>query len=152
IVDREARPNARFDLPPEQVREIARACLQYVGDWDQFLGQIGLPRSPWMFSKMGRWKMPVQIRVIEVGPGINNYEEQRRLRDCRRASAFSKAMISAWLLDTSAATVWTNGPPGQRWFAFLSTYQRLLRKARVAVHAIEARPLAEAAVASSDPA
>jgi rhomboid protease GluP len=96
--------------------------------------------------------MPAQIRVIEVGPGINSYEEQRRLRAYRRESAFSKAMVSAWLLDTSEATVWTNGPPGQRWFASHSTYQRLLRKPRVAVHTIEALPSAEAAVASSDPA
>ena len=94
--------------------------------------------------------MPAHIQVIEVGPGINTYEEQRRLRAFQREHAFSRAMVSAWLLDTSSATVWTNGPPLQRYFSRFSTFQRLLRKPRIAVDQIAARPSADAAVASSD--
>lgn len=150
IVDREARPNARFGLSPEEVREIAHNCLQYTGDSAQFLAQVlNRSRTPWL-SKTGTTKMPAHIQVIEVGPGINTYEEQRRLRAFQREHAFSRAMVSAWLLDTSSATVWTNGPPLQRYFSRFSTFQRLLRKPRIAVDQIAARPSADAAVASSD--
>lgn len=150
IVDREAHPGARFGLTPEDVREIALNCMRYTGDSAQFLGQVlNRGRTSWL-SKTGTTKMPAQIEVVEVGPGINTHEEQRRLRAFQREHVFAKAMVSAWLLDTSAATVWTNGPPLQRYFSGFSTFQRLLRKPRIAVDPIAARPSADAAVAGSD--
>jgi rhomboid protease GluP len=134
FVDREARPGERFGLSPDDTRDIARNCLKYAG-------------------KMGVSQMPASIRVVEVGPGINIFEEQRRLQAFQRETTFSRAGVTAWLVDTSSKTVWTNAPPLARWLARYSPLHRLLRKPRVAMADsgnFESRPSADAAVAGSD--
>jgi rhomboid protease GluP len=50
MIDRETHPDAVFELDVEEVRRIGEACLQYTGE-------------------INRAKMPVFIRVLEIGPG-----------------------------------------------------------------------------------
>src|SRR6266702_7143513 len=110
IVDREANPGKQFGLSRDAVEEIGKSCLKYAG-------------------KVSGAQLPVTIQVMEVGPQVGASADRARLKRCRRGSIFSKALIFAWTVDTSAASVWTNAPfnglfVGRRFI------ERLLREPR----------------------
>ena len=93
LVDREARPNAIFGMGMDALEEIGEACLKYTG-------------------KINRQKMPVTIRVLEIGPGSE--DQQRRLRAFRPASLFAKIIPFAMTVDTVTGEVWTSRA---KWFS-----------------------------------
>jgi len=110
VVDREADPGRRFGLSRDAVEEIAKSCLKYAG-------------------KVNRAQLPVTIQVMEVGPQAGASADRARLKPFKRSRVFSKALIFAWTVDTSAASVWTNAPfngllAGRRFI------ERLLREPR----------------------
>src|SRR6266704_2869316 len=110
VVDREADPGRRFGLSRDAVEEIAKSCLKYAG-------------------KVNRAQLPVTIQVMEVGPQVGASADRARLKPFKRSRVFSKALIFAWTVDTSAASVWTNAPfnglfVGRRFI------ERLLREPR----------------------
>src|SRR6266705_319475 len=110
VVDREADPGRRFGLSRDAVEEIAKSCLKYAG-------------------KVNRAQLPVTIQVMEVGPQVGASADRARLKPFKRSRVFSKALIFAWTVDTSAASVWTNAPfngllAGRRFI------ERLLREPR----------------------
>jgi len=89
MVDREARPNATFDMSVGELDAIGEACLIYAG------------------SVNGR-KMPVSVAVMEVGPG--SIDQPQRLAHFKRASLFAKVLPSAMAVDTTAGRViFSNG-------------------------------------------
>jgi len=87
MVDREARPNATFDIGAAELREIGRSCLRYAGqvNWS---------------------KMPVSIGVLEVGP--RSPEQEPRLSHLKRTSLLAKILPFAMIVDTVACKVWDN--------------------------------------------
>ncbi|MGO9174376.1 MAG: rhomboid family intramembrane serine protease [Rhodomicrobium sp.] len=91
IVDRESDPSRRFGLTQEALEKIGTDCLRYTG-------------------RAGYRKLPVFIAVIEAGAAPVPEEEIARLALLKSRSAFSKVVISAFELDSSAQEVWTNTP------------------------------------------
>jgi rhomboid protease GluP len=91
LIDCEANPTKRFALSRDAVDEIGKQCLKYTGT-------------------VNRQKMPVSIQIMEVGRDVLTDENRERLKPLKRRSIFSKVMSSAWLVDTSANSVWTNLP------------------------------------------
>lgn len=91
IVDREAAPWREFELSKEALEKIGRACLLYAG-------------------RTGFRKQPVSIRIIEVGRKPITSETMDRLKRLKSRSPFAKVSISAWALDTTSRTLWTNEP------------------------------------------
>lgn len=87
LVDRETNPGKTFDLTPEVVNDIGKACLQYTG-------------------RIHRAKMPVKIQIMEVGPEDTTARE--RLKPMRPSSIFSKVQPSGWIVDPSSMTIWNN--------------------------------------------
>ena len=87
MIDRETYPDAVFDLGVEEVREIGEACLQYTG-------------------KINRAKMPVFVRIIEIGPGST--DRQQRLKLFKRSSLKAKVIPSAMIVDTASGDVWNS--------------------------------------------
>ena len=87
MIDRETHPDSTFDLSPNTVEEIGKACLKYTG-------------------KVNFNKMPVMIQIFEVGPATDGQRE--RLKPFKRSSLFAKVVPSAWVVDTVSTTVWTN--------------------------------------------
>ena len=87
MIDRETRPGAVFDLNVDEVRQIGEACLQYTG-------------------KINRNKMPVFVRVMEIGPG--SADQQQRLQLFKRASLKAKVIPSAMIVDTASGQVWNS--------------------------------------------
>jgi rhomboid protease GluP len=87
LIDREAYPNATFDLDVDRVRQIGETCLQYTGT-------------------MHRNKMPVYIRIIEVGPAAP--DQQQRLEHLKRSSLGSKVLPSGMIVDTVSGEVWNS--------------------------------------------
>jgi rhomboid protease GluP len=81
------RPDAVFELDVEEVRRIGEACLRYTG-------------------KVNRAKMPVFIRVMEIGPGST--DQQQRLKPFKRSSLKAKVIPSAMIVDTASGEVWNS--------------------------------------------
>jgi rhomboid protease GluP len=88
MVDRDARPDARFSMAIADLRAIGQACLKYRGKLD------------------GRM-MPLTITVMEVGP--TSPDQKRRLRAIRRASPVAKVLPSAMVVNPFSGEVWSNG-------------------------------------------
>ena len=87
LIDRETNPGKTFDLTPEAVTDIGKACLQYTG-------------------RIHRAKMPVKIQIMEVGP--QDATARERLKLMRPSGIFSKVQPSGWTVDPSNKTVWNN--------------------------------------------
>jgi rhomboid protease GluP len=87
MIDRETNPDARFGLDIDRVRRIGEACLQYTG-------------------KVNRAKMPVFIRIMEIGPGAP--DQQQRLKLLKRSSLTSKVVPSGMVVDTASGEVWNS--------------------------------------------
>lgn len=87
MIDRETRPGAVFRLDVDEVRQIGEACLQYTG-------------------KINRNKMPVFIRIMEIGPG--SADQQQRLQFFKRSSLRAKVVPSAMIVDTVSGEVWNS--------------------------------------------
>jgi rhomboid protease GluP len=87
LIDRETHPDATFELDVDEVRRIGEACLRYTG-------------------KINRNKMPVFIRIMEVGPGSTN--QQQRLARFKRSSLRAKIIPSAMIVDTASGQVWNS--------------------------------------------
>ncbi len=87
LIDRETNPGKTFDLTPEAVTDIGKACLQYTG-------------------QIQRAKMPVKILIMEVGPQDGTARE--RLSRYRPSGIFSKVQTSGWVVDAENKTVWNN--------------------------------------------
>jgi len=118
LVDREAHPGRTFDLSPAAVEAIGRACLKYTG-------------------KVSTTKMPIGIEIYEVGPGSADESRRRRLAAYKRSRLFSKVMPSAWIVDTTSASVWSNA----RWGAAVARglfIRKLLRSPRESDAALRA--------------
>ena len=96
IVDCERDPARIFDLSAERTREIVGACRHYAG-------------------RIGMAKMPVHLHVIEVRAQPIDTQTRNRLKTYKRRSPLSKSIVTAWALDSSNATVWTNAPIAMRW-------------------------------------
>jgi rhomboid protease GluP len=124
MIDREAHANKRFELSRDAVEEIGKQCLKYSGT-------------------INRAKMPVVIQIMEIGRTPISAVDRDRLKLLKRRSIFSKVVISAWIIDTSTASVWSNAPFNGR-MAGRSFIERLLRAPRV--NAAELRRPATAAV------
>lgn len=110
IVDRDARPTARFTVTMTQLREIGRACLAYTGT-------------------INGKKMPVSISVYEIGGDGDATEAIDRLTLLRRGTSAPAINIEAWLLDTETKRVWTNRPLA--WFGSRRAMERFLRSPRL---------------------
>jgi rhomboid protease GluP len=110
IVDREAHPERTFGLSRDALDQIGQACLKYSGT-------------------VSGSKMPVTFQVMEIGPGPLLLEDRLRLESFKRTSLRSKVMLSAWKLDTTAGTAWTNAPFGG--FLLRRPIERLLRAPRI---------------------
>lgn len=101
MVDREARPGARFNIGVEELEQIGEACLKYSG-------------------KINRRQMPVSIGILEVGPG--SPEQPRRLEAFKRSSLLAKVVPFGMTVDTVTGAVWSNGGG---WFS-KGLYHRLV--------------------------
>ncbi len=110
IVDRETHPQKTFGLSREELNRIGKECLKYTG------------------SVSGA-KMPATFQIMEVGPEPPSEEDRRRLEVFKRESLTSKVILTAWKLDTTSRTVWTNGEPG---FFDRRSVKRLLSEPRLA--------------------
>ena len=85
MIDREAHPNEAFSLGVDEVRQIGETCLKYTG-------------------KVNSAKMPVFIRIMEIGPG--SADQQQRLKLFKRSSLRAKVIPSAMIVDTASGEVW----------------------------------------------
>jgi rhomboid protease GluP len=111
LIDGEAHAGKRFELSRDAVEAIGKQCLKYSGT-------------------INRAKMPVVIQIIEVGRTPITGADRDRLKLLKRRSIFSKVVISAWAIDTSTASVWSNVPFNGR-LAGRAFIERLLRTPRV---------------------
>ena len=101
IVDRDRNPGRVFSLSPARVRAIAANCLDYT-------------------DSIRRTKLPVGLSIYEIGAGATSKANTDRLAPYRRASTFSKALVSAYAIDPVSKEVWNNRPwlgraAGNRW-------------------------------------
>jgi rhomboid protease GluP len=87
MIDRESHPNKIFDLDVNEVRQIGEGCLKYTGT-------------------LNRNRMPVFIRIVEIGPG--SIEQQQRLKLLKRSSLTSKVLPSAMIVETASGQVWSS--------------------------------------------
>jgi rhomboid protease GluP len=95
IVDRERDPAHEFGLPPAQVEAIGTACAKYSG-------------------AVNGARMSAAIKIVEVGHAPPTAGQRARLAPFRRRAFFTHCVLSAWVLDTAAKTVWTTSPFGGR--------------------------------------
>jgi rhomboid protease GluP len=107
LIDREAHPGKRFDLAMPELKSIVEACQRYS---DQI--GVGSPE-----------RMPVIIRVIEIGP--TSPEQPARLKAIRLPME-STCLISALVVDTVAGTVWSSSLQGQPEWGFIEEVLRQL--------------------------
>lgn len=91
IIDREAHPGKQFPLSRDAVEEIGKQCLKYSG------------------SVSGN-RMPVTLQVMEIGGAPITEADRVRLKAFKRKSLFSKVVLFGWIVDTAAASVWSNAP------------------------------------------
>jgi rhomboid protease GluP len=122
MIDRETNPDRTFDLSPQTVEEIGKACLKYTG-------------------KVNFNKMPVIIQIFEVGPASDDQRE--RLNPFKRPSLFAKVVPSAWIVDTASTTVWTNARFGGL-LSLKGVIEKLLRSPRESDAALQPRLVAVA--------
>jgi rhomboid protease GluP len=87
MIDREAHPNEVFSLGVDEARQIGETCLKYTG-------------------KINSAKMPVFIRIMEIGPG--SADQQQRLKLFKRSSLRAKIIPSAMIVDTASSEVWNS--------------------------------------------
>jgi rhomboid protease GluP len=109
MVDRETYPNKIFNLTVDKVRDIGEACLVYTG-------------------KVNRAKMPVTIKILEVGPGST--DQQHRLQQFKRASLSAKVIPSAMAVDTVTGEVWSSSKPWLGKAAYQGFIDKLLHEPR----------------------
>ena len=88
MVDREKYPGESFGLDVNEVRQIGDACGKYA-------------------AKIGPARMPVFIRIMEIGPGAT-VRQQQRLKQFRRSSWTSRVVPSAMIIDPVAAQAWNS--------------------------------------------
>ena len=88
MVDREKSPGAFFPLSVDQVRQIGEACLIYTGT-------------------IGRARLPVFIRILEIGPGAT-VRQQQRLQLFKRSSLTARVIPSAMIIDPAAGQAWNS--------------------------------------------
>ena len=88
IVDRERDPARTFGLSAEQVARIGAACAKYSG-------------------AVNGARMSAAIKIIEVGRAPPTPDQRKRLSPFRRRGVFAHCVLSAWVIDTAAKTVWT---------------------------------------------
>jgi len=127
IIDREKDPQRRFDVAPDVLVEIGRACLKYTGRFN--------------FNKM-----PVGIQLWEVGRSPITAADRERLVRLNRAPGLAKVGIGAWALDASTGTAWKSTGwrpqvPGQKYLEQVLRGPRLddaaleqLRPPEIATH------------------
>lgn len=120
LVDGQAHPGKQFGLPPERVQEIAKACLKYCG----------------MVSVSSR--MPAVVEIVEISNGAPTDQDHARLKHFRRASIFSKGLLTACHVDATTRQLWRN-----RWQWSRTTAQRALAAPTVSKAELQAK-LAEA--------
>lgn len=95
MIDRDAHPDKAFTIPIADLVAIGKACLKH--------------------SRSVNWtKMPVTIRLMEIGGPSNDQQQHRRLAAIKRPSLFSKINLSAWAIDPANRSVWTNGGTRER--------------------------------------
>ena len=87
IIDREAHPEKVFSATVADVQHIAAECLRYGG-------------------QVGPTKMPVFIKIYEIGPDVIDPGSIARLTPYKRE--VKNAVVGAWLLDTKKNSAWTN--------------------------------------------
>jgi rhomboid protease GluP len=119
IVDRERDPAREFGLAPAQVEAIGTACAKYSG-------------------AVNGARMSAAIKVVEVGDAPPTAGQRARLAPFRRRAFFTHCVLSAWVLDTAAKTVWTTSPFGGR-FSDRAFLERLLQAPHAAPGSL-ARP------------
>jgi rhomboid protease GluP len=107
IVDRERDPAREFGLAAAQVEAIGTACAKYSG-------------------AVNGARMSAAIKIVEVGSVPPTAEQRARLAPFRRRAFFTHCVLSAWVLDTTAKTVWTTSPFGGR-FSDRAFLERLLQ-------------------------
>jgi rhomboid protease GluP len=127
LIDRETNPGKTFDLTPEAVSDIGKACLQYTG-------------------RIHRAKMPVKIQIMEVGP--QDATARERLKPMRPSSIFSKVQPSGWIVDPSNKSVWNNSLFGS-WMPPTRLIRKLMTEPRET--GLTAPPAPAAAVAHVEP-
>ena len=128
IIDRERDPQRCFDMAPDLLVDLGRACLKYSGRFN--------------FNKM-----PVGIQIWEVGRSpLADADRSRLLRLCR-APGLAKVGIGAWALDASTGTAWKSTGwrpqvPGRKYLEQVLRGPRLddaalerLRPPEIATHA-----------------
>ena len=123
LIDRETNPGKTFDLTPEAVSDIGKACLQHTG-------------------RIHRAKMPVKIQIMEVGP--QDATARERLKPMRPSSIFSKVQPSGWIVDPSNNTVWNNSLFGS-WMPPARFIRKLMSSPRETGLTAPAAPVAAAA-------
>ena len=101
LIDREAHSGKEFDLPMLELKSIIEACQKYS---DQI--EVGSPE-----------RMPVIIRVIEVGP--TSAEQLERLKTVRLPMLDPVCLVSALAVDTAAGSVWSSSLQGQPEWGFI---------------------------------
>lgn len=121
IVDRDARPNARFTLSALDVHEIGKTCAGYTGE-------------------VNGNKIPVHISIYEIGGEGDANEAIDRLRPLHDDSTITPVKMNAWLLDTETKRVWTN--MRLAWLGWKQSIERLLNEPRAAAADLEPPALA----------
>jgi rhomboid protease GluP len=95
IIDRERTSEKRFSFSRQELMDVGRACLKYTGS-------------------VNGAKMPVGIRLYEVGNGPPSEADCARLRSFRRTvPGFQKVSITSYYLDTGSRRVWSSAPLGR---------------------------------------
>jgi rhomboid protease GluP len=107
LIDRETNPGKSFTVTAAEVQAIGRACQKYAG-------------------RISGGKMMVAIQLMEVGPAAP--EQRQRLAPIKRPWFYSKTANSAWVVDTTSASVWTT--EGSRSRGTRKFIDRLLRSPR----------------------
>src|SRR4051812_24674685 len=90
IADRESNGKKKFLFSQQELMDIGRSCLKYTGT-------------------VNGAKMPVGIRLYEVGDGPPSTEDRARLTALHKAG-LSKVAITCFHLDTRNNTVWSSAP------------------------------------------
>jgi rhomboid protease GluP len=110
LVDRESHPGKGFDLPMSELESIADQCLKY----SEPTGTYGSER------------MPIVIRVIEIGP--TSAGQLERLKTIRLPLLTSKCLASALAVDMAAGSVWSSSLQGQPEWGFVEEVLHQLRE------------------------
>jgi rhomboid protease GluP len=106
IIDYEAHPDKKFELPLEKILEIGEKCKAHT-------------------RRMYASKGYVFISLIELGD-TSSPERRERLSRYRKTSFFSKVRVTAFTIEQRDQTVWTNASAqgGLQRRAFLSLFQK----------------------------